>query len=64
MPCASVLGALAHALLGDRPAFGLVLGGLSMAVGGLCILRLTEPRGRERPRRPPSARNAEAVPPA
>jgi maltose/moltooligosaccharide transporter len=64
MLAASVLGALVHALFGDRPAFGLVLGGLSMAVGGLCTLRLTEPRRRQRPQRPPAARHAEAVPPA
>ena len=41
---ASVLGGLVHALFGDRPAFGLVLGGASMVIGGLCTLRVTEPR--------------------
>jgi maltose/moltooligosaccharide transporter len=44
MLAASVLGGLVHAFFGDRPAFGLVLGGASMLVGGLCTLRLTEPR--------------------
>ena len=43
MLAASVLGGLVHAFFGDRPAFGLVLGGISMAVGGLCTLRLAEP---------------------
>ena len=43
MLAASVLGGLVHALFGDRPAFGLVLGGVSMAVGGLCTLRVAEP---------------------
>ena len=41
---ASVLGGLVHALFGDRPAFGLVLGGASMLLGGLCTLRVAEPR--------------------
>jgi len=40
---ASVLGGLVHALFADRPAFGLVLGGASMVVGGLCTLRVAEP---------------------
>lgn len=40
---ASVLGGLVHTLFGDRPAFGLVLGGVSMLAGGLCTLRLAEP---------------------
>ena len=44
MLAASVLGGLVHALFGDRPAFGLVLGGISMLLGGLCTLRLAEPR--------------------
>jgi maltose/moltooligosaccharide transporter len=44
MLAASVLGGLVHTLFGDRPAFGLVLGGASMAVGGLCTLRVPEPR--------------------
>jgi maltose/moltooligosaccharide transporter len=44
MLAASVLGGLVHAFFGDRPAFGLVVGGASMAVGGLCTLRLAEPR--------------------
>jgi len=44
MLAASVLGGLVHALFADRPAFGLVLGGISMALGGLCTLRVTEPR--------------------
>ena len=44
MLAASVLGGLVHALFGDRPAFGLVLGGISMAIGGLCTLRVAEPR--------------------
>ena len=43
MLAASVLGGLVHAFFGDRPAFGLVLGGISMAVGGLCTLRVAEP---------------------
>ncbi len=41
---ASLLGGLVHAFFGDRPAFGLVLGGASMAVGGLCTLLLAEPQ--------------------
>ncbi|HEY7888108.1 MAG TPA: MFS transporter [Steroidobacteraceae bacterium] len=44
MLAASVLGGLVHALFGDRPAFGLVLGGASMVIGGLCTLRVVEPR--------------------
>jgi maltose/moltooligosaccharide transporter len=44
MLAASVLGGLVHALFGDRPAFGLVLGGASMLIGGLCTLRVAEPR--------------------
>src|SRR5579885_3641228 len=44
MLAASVLGGLVHALFGDRPAFGLVLGGASMALGGLCTLRVAEPQ--------------------
>jgi maltose/moltooligosaccharide transporter len=43
MLAASVLGGLVHTFFGDRPAFGLVLGGISMALGGLCTLRLAEP---------------------
>lgn len=39
---ASVLGALLHALFGDQPVYGLVLAGLSMLIGGLCTLRVTE----------------------
>ena len=44
MLAASVLGGLVHALFGDRPAFGLVLGGVSMLIGGVCTLRVAEPR--------------------
>jgi maltose/moltooligosaccharide transporter len=44
MLAASVLGGLVHAFFGDRPAFGLVLGGASMALGGLCTLRVAEPQ--------------------
>jgi len=40
---ASVLGGVVHALFGDRSAFGLVLGGASMLIGGLCTLRVAEP---------------------
>jgi maltose/moltooligosaccharide transporter len=47
MLAASVLGGLVHALFGDRPAFGLVLGGASMVIGGLCTLRVAEPRAGE-----------------
>jgi maltose/moltooligosaccharide transporter len=43
MLAASVLGGLVAALFGDRPAFGLVLGGASMVIGGLCTLRVAEP---------------------
>jgi maltose/moltooligosaccharide transporter len=43
MLAASVLGGLVHALFADRPAFGLVLGGASMLIGGLCTLRVAEP---------------------
>ena len=43
MLAASVLGGLVHALFRDRPAFGLVLGGASMLIGGLCTLRVAEP---------------------
>ena len=44
MLAASVLGGLVHAFFSDRPAFGLVLGGASMALGGLCTLRVAEPQ--------------------
>jgi maltose/moltooligosaccharide transporter len=44
MLAASVLGGLVHAFFGDRPAFGLVLGGASMAVGGIFTLLVAEPR--------------------
>jgi len=47
MLAASVLGGLVHAFFGNRPAFGLVLGGVSMAVGGLCTLRIAEPQPAE-----------------
>jgi maltose/moltooligosaccharide transporter len=47
MLAASVLGGLVHALFGDRPAFGLVLGGASMLIGGICTLRVAEPRSAE-----------------
>jgi maltose/moltooligosaccharide transporter len=47
MLAASVLGGLVHALFGDRPAFGLVLGGASMVIGGLCTLRVAEPHSPE-----------------
>ena len=47
MLAASVLGGLVHALFGDRPAFGLVLGGASMLIGGLCTLRVAEPHSTE-----------------
>ena len=47
---ASVLGGLVHTLFGNRPAFGLVLGGASMLIGGFCTLRLAEPQ----PARAPS----------
>jgi maltose/moltooligosaccharide transporter len=43
MLAASVLGGLVHALFSDRPAFGMVLGGASMMIGGLCTLRVAEP---------------------
>ena len=47
MLAASVLGGLVHGLFGDRPAFGLVLGGISMLIGGLCTLRVAEPTAAE-----------------
>ncbi|MGH8297828.1 MAG: MFS transporter [Steroidobacteraceae bacterium] len=43
MLAASVLGGLVHTLFHDRPAFGLVAGGVSMAIGGLCTLCVAEP---------------------
>ena len=44
MLAASVLGGLVHTFFADRPAFGLVLGGASMVIGGLCTLRVADPR--------------------
>ncbi len=43
---ASVLGWLVHALFADRPAYGLVLGGASMLIGGIFTLRVPEPGAR------------------
>jgi len=43
MLAASVLGGLVHALFADQPAFGLVLAGVSMVIGGICTLRVAEP---------------------
>ncbi len=44
MLAASVLGGLVHTIFGDRPALGLVLGGASLVIGGLCTLRVAEPQ--------------------
>ncbi len=41
---ASALGVLLRVFFGDRPVFGLVLGGVSLLIGGLCTLRVAEPR--------------------
>ncbi len=40
---ASVLGALLEAFFDGRAVFGLVLGGVSLALAGLCTLRVAEP---------------------
>jgi len=47
MLAASVIGGPVHPIVGDRPAFGLVLGGVSMVIGGLCTLRVAEPQPSE-----------------
>lgn len=41
---ASALGVLLHVFFGDRPVFGLILGGVSLLIAGLCTLRVAEPR--------------------
>ena len=40
---ASVLGMLLHVFFHDRPIYALVLGGISLFVAGLCVLRVREP---------------------
>ena len=40
---ASVLGVLLHAFFGNQPVYGLVLGGVSLLIAGLCTLRVAEP---------------------
>jgi len=40
---ASVLGLVIHHLFHDRPVYALVLGGISMGIAGLCVLRVPEP---------------------
>ncbi len=41
---ASVLGVLVHAVFRNQPVYGLVLGGISLLIAGLCTLRVAEPR--------------------
>ncbi len=53
---ATVLGVLLHAFFGDRPVFGLVLGGVSLVIAGSCTLRVAEPQ--------PQALSAVSVPEA
>ncbi|HUY84115.1 MAG TPA: MFS transporter, partial [Steroidobacteraceae bacterium] len=43
LAAASVLGALLHVFFADRPVYGLVLGGVSLLLAGLCTLRIAEP---------------------
>ncbi len=43
---ASVLGVLLRVFFAGRPVFGLVLGGASLLIAGLCTLRVAEPRTR------------------
>ncbi len=40
---ASVLGVLLKWFLGDQPLYALVLGGISLVIAGLCVLRVREP---------------------
>jgi maltose/moltooligosaccharide transporter len=46
---AATLGAILHGLLGGEPIRVLVLGGASMIVAGLCVLRVREPAPAARP---------------
>jgi maltose/moltooligosaccharide transporter len=41
---ASVLGFLLKTFLNNEPIYALVVGGLSLFVAGLCVLRVDEPR--------------------
>ncbi|MGY3266174.1 MFS transporter [Lysobacter sp. HA35] len=41
---ASLLGFLLKTLFGGHPFYALVIGGISMVVAGLCVLRVREPR--------------------
>ena len=43
---ASLLGFLLKALFGGHPIYALVIGGISMIVAGLCVLRVREPQAR------------------
>jgi maltose/moltooligosaccharide transporter len=40
---ASVLGVLLHVAFRNQPVYGLVLGGVSLLIAGLCTLRVAEP---------------------
>jgi maltose/moltooligosaccharide transporter len=41
---ASLLGFLLKTFLGGQPLQALVIGGISLIVAGLCVLRVAEPR--------------------
>ncbi|GAB1594800.1 MFS transporter [Lysobacter claricitrinus] len=43
---ASLLGFLLKAMFGGHPIYALVIGGISMVVAGLCVLRVREPQAR------------------
>lgn len=40
---ASLLGLLLHLFFGNQPIYALVIGGVSLIVAGLCVLRVREP---------------------
>ncbi|MDH5823806.1 MFS transporter [Luteimonas sp. RD2P54] len=46
---ASILGFLLEAVLGGRPIMALAVGAASLAVAGLCVLRVREPLAAEQP---------------
>jgi maltose/moltooligosaccharide transporter len=41
---ASVLGFLLKTLLNNEPIYALAIGGVSLFIAGLCVLRVAEPR--------------------
>ncbi|AXK73377.1 MFS transporter [Lysobacter sp. TY2-98] len=45
---ASLLGFLLKTIFGGHPIYALVIGGISMVVAGLCVLRVREPQGHAR----------------